>query len=689
MKEYRRITRAAAFIAAFAALVLFAGCGTDDEELLPRDSEAPLFINEILADNGAVAVDPDFGEHSDWIELYNAGAAALDLEGFSLTDDPSSVSPWTFPEGSTIPAGGFLLVWADDRDTTAAAHHTDFKLSASGESVVLRDADGLTADRLDFGEQEEDISWGRVADGGADWAAFASPTPGVSNTGSGNAAPVIVSVRLDPSTPGPNDTVRVVAVVTDDDSAAVTLVWSPGGGMMEAAMEAEAPDTFAASIPPFPEGSTITYWVSAEDTAGVEVRSPANAPSESYAYTVGSAFPLVFINEFLASNSVTGADPDSNEYGDWIELYNGGATDVDLAGWFLSDNPSEPLRWTFPEGSIVEAGGFFLLWADGYDFVGLAVHADFKLSKDGDEVILLSDRSGARIDSTAIEPQTVDVSTGRVTDGGAAWTTFTLPTPDASNSGVGGNTPPAFLSASLAPDPPAAGEAPTVTAVIVDSDGVDTATVRVDVGAGWTEIPLVRAAGDTFTAALPARTGGTPVAWYLYAADPLGAASYDPPAGPLAPRLYTVPGSAPSVLINEFLAGNETGAADPDSGETGDWIELYNAENSPIDLSGWTITDDPEAEPAERWTFPPGASIAAKDRLLLWADGEDFAGIALHADFKLNRGGESILLFDDAGDRADGITFGPQTLDVSYGRTPDGGSAWTFFATPTPGAANP
>ena len=59
------------------------------------------------------------------------------------------------------------------------------------------------------------------------------------------------------------------------------------------------------------------------------------------------AFPVdaqVIINEFLADNALTNFDDDGDNE-DWVELYNQGDEDVDLQGYFLSDNPENPLRW--------------------------------------------------------------------------------------------------------------------------------------------------------------------------------------------------------------------------------------------------------------------------------------------------------------------------------------------------------
>ena len=71
------------------------------------------------------------------------------------------------------------------------------------------------------------------------------------------------------------------------------------------------------------------------------------------------------INEFMSSNSASIAD-DDGDYSDWIELYNAGSSSVNIEGWGLSDNPSNPHKWVFPE-YVIQPGEHLLVWASGKD----------------------------------------------------------------------------------------------------------------------------------------------------------------------------------------------------------------------------------------------------------------------------------------------------------------------------------
>jgi hypothetical protein len=138
------------------------------------------------------------------------------------------------------------------------------------------------------------------------------------------------------------------------------------------------------------------------------------------------------------------------------------------------------------------------------------------------------------------------------------------------------------------------------------------------------------------------------------------------------------------VLINELMAKNQTTIAD-NAGAFPDWLELYNPGDEAVSLAGWTLTDD-ATEPG-KFTFAAGTVLASRAFTLVWADGDPEEGED-HADFKLSGDGEELALFDDEGALADLVTFGPQEVDVSIGRYPDGADEIQVLPVPTPGTSN-
>ncbi len=140
---------------------------------------------------------------------------------------------------------------------------------------------------------------------------------------------------------------------------------------------------------------------------------------------------IVMINEFMADNGTTIAD-ENGEFDDWFELYNAGSEEVDLSGCTMSDSTSTPDEWTMPDGTVLAAGEWLLLWADE-DLDQGPLHADFKLGASGDEIGIWSP-AGDLIDSIEFGAQEEDISSGRAPDGGANWQFFQPATPGESNT---------------------------------------------------------------------------------------------------------------------------------------------------------------------------------------------------------------------------------------------------------------
>jgi hypothetical protein len=142
-----------------------------------------LYINEFVASNDAGVTDP-FGDYEDWIEIYNPGAEPVDLGGMYITDDLATPKKWqipaTEPAATTVPAGGFLLLWADSEPAEGVTH-VNIKLSASGEAIGLYTLAGEVIDEVTFGVQTVNVSAARLPDGSANWVFLATPTPGATN----------------------------------------------------------------------------------------------------------------------------------------------------------------------------------------------------------------------------------------------------------------------------------------------------------------------------------------------------------------------------------------------------------------------------------------------------------------------------------------------------------------------------
>jgi hypothetical protein len=140
-----------------------------------------LRINEFMALNQTTLTDED-NEYSDWIEIYNPTTAAINLYGWSLTDDITLIQQWIFPNVIVNP-GEYLIVFASgkDRNTEGSELHTDFKLSGDGEYLALLNTKGIAVTEFapGFPVQQTDVSYGYYENV---YIGFSDPTPGADNT---------------------------------------------------------------------------------------------------------------------------------------------------------------------------------------------------------------------------------------------------------------------------------------------------------------------------------------------------------------------------------------------------------------------------------------------------------------------------------------------------------------------------
>lgn len=236
-----------------------------------------------------------------------------------------------------------------------------------------------------------------------------------------------------------------------------TPVLSHPGGLFAGSLSVTATCSTAGAVIRYTLDGTEPTTISPVYTAPLAVTNDTEIVARAFldglvpSPTAGAVYRTSFlgINEILASNATATPEmKDHTDFGDWIEIYNGGPSNVDLGGYHLSDNSQQPFRWRIPTGTVVAAGGHLLVWADGGDLqpgmtlrypfwpysnhVTLAYHASFKLSADGEEAGLFSP-AGSRIDSVSFGLQMTDISYGRFPDGAAAWGYFGEPTAGASN----------------------------------------------------------------------------------------------------------------------------------------------------------------------------------------------------------------------------------------------------------------
>lgn len=273
-----------------------------------------------------------------------------------------------------------------------------------------------------------------------------STTPGISNLMNArssyllglsdftNTQPTISNVVLSDSTPALNSTITITAQIKDETDVYIGVRATKYDSFKKERMYDDGLHNDGASNDGvYGVNLSVTnlsnqFFIYAEN-GNIGMFSPQRAEYEYHTFEV--SYDLV-INELSASNKSVYKDA-TGSYEDWIELYNNGTTSINLGDYYLTDDVNDSTQWKLPNEEILP-GKFKIIWASG-DTVRGEDHANFKLSKSGEELALYKSNGGKMepIDLISYEAQTSDYSYGRKSDANKEWITFRIPTPNATN----------------------------------------------------------------------------------------------------------------------------------------------------------------------------------------------------------------------------------------------------------------
>lgn len=476
----------------------------------------------------------------------------------------------------------------------------------------------------------------------------------------------------------------------------------------------------------------IIILIAASSMALVFLISGNEAKSKSYP---------VILNELMLSNKDAIPDENGNFY-DWLELYNTSDKPVDISGCGLTDKLFEAAKWAFPAKTVIEPGGFIVVYCSGEAKLG-AMHTPFKLSAtDG---LTLSDPSGNTIDSLELRMVTTGSSLGR--NENSEWVEFIAPSPGFINSDEGAASYASNLNLEIMDNGVRLNEfmASNATTLIYDGEYPDwielynTTGSDVDIsGCGLSDNILrpkkwVIPEGTIIKANSPlliyctGRDGlvngvlhagfalssfsedivfsganGAIIDSYTYneqqadismARVPDGSGAFNFSAQPSPGFLNTEQGFAAFMLENPLNRGELqlSEAMNNNSGSllvkntSPDWVELYNSSSSPINLNGYALSDNPK-NPA-KWVFPD-YEFLPNTYLTVLATGNDIkdnSGGYFETNFGLSGEGDVILLYSPAGELIDKLQLKNVGFDISYGYV---GNSLKYFDAPSPGQTN-
>ena len=472
-----------------------------------------LKINEIMASN-RTNIANELGKNEDWIEIYNAGTSAVDIAGLYISDNSLVPTlhkiPFGYPAQTTIAAGGYLILWADNEDQEGPLH-LPFRLNKDGDTLLLSQKSSTgtitTLDNFKYGIQNTDISYGCFPDANANKIVFTVPTPNATNTVQSNtniSGLVITEFMAKNSSVIKEETgsyadwieiyntnataVDLGGLFVTNDITNPNMYMIPKGQPSLTTVAAGSYFILWADKQIYINPNHVDFKLSAEkgDIAIVQVRGSANFIIDQVSYTnqgediaygrfpsTASSFMYlptptpgaansnstviakktgITINEVLAWNTSTVQD-EGGSFGDYIEFYNASSSAVDLGGLFVSDSTGYTLKYRIPRNSsantTVQPSSWITFWADGDEAQG-PLHLGFNLNNLGEDVILsqVTETGIQQIDLKTFTSQTANVSYGRFPEASTNWETMT-PTWNAKNVSAASNASLKTISSSV------------------------------------------------------------------------------------------------------------------------------------------------------------------------------------------------------------------------------------------------
>ncbi len=471
-------------------LALLFGCSAQiSEPVNTYQKDNILLINEVMSSNGNYAQAQD-GEFYDWVELYNNTDEDMNLEGFYFSDSGVEPLKWSFP-AVTIKARSYLVVYLSGLNVWDGANeiHTNFKLTSTGERLLLSHSSGDVLQQIDIPSIPRNVSYGRDSES-SQFMWFSVATPGSVNTNGVLDTEDLVFPTYDivvneymsnnvysfADSEGNHydwaelyncslEAIDLTGFYLTDDRYN-TMKWEfPAGtvvssgdylvvycsGLDTVSSAGEIHSSFSLSDDDdrlcvySPEGLLCSYLdicrlpedvstgLTEHDQQQLFARSTPGSANTTFSYPLSSVLSADINDGVFISETMSVSGTRANYSNDWIEIYNSTDTAVDLTGYGLSTN-EDTVEYTFP-ATTLKPGGYLLVYCTGTEqaISGKTLKTSFRLKNSG-ETLYLSNSLGYIIDIFSTGKQRNGYSSGRDETNPSTRVFFSKPTPGKANN---------------------------------------------------------------------------------------------------------------------------------------------------------------------------------------------------------------------------------------------------------------
>lgn len=615
---------------------------TVDPSYVAPTAPPSIWINEVLAGHSNSA-DPDR------IELFNFGASTVSLAGMGLSDTATEKFKFTFPVGTTLAPGQFLVLFGD-KLASPPGLHAGFGLKAEGDQVFLHDTlakGGRLLDSVEYGSQVPDLSIGRLS--GGVWS-LNQPTLGSANLPqpTGDAHNLRINEWLAANevlfrndfvelhNPGALPVALDGVFLTDNLPvqphlhALPPLSFIGAGGYLRLTADGQ----------PQQGGDHLNFKLASE--VGQIALTDANGVIDAVSYIQ------------QRTDISRGRSPDGSEHFAFFPQPTPGAA-----------NPGSAFQFSTNSLSLITRDNLWNYSATGDD-LGTTWHA-IGYAEPG----WLSGRG------TFYHGNNADRIPGPIN------TTLPFTNPEQLTF---------YFRTHFTAPAVSAGDSLILSHVLDDGaafwlNGQLLTSYNLPAGATYSTraSSSVNDASAVGPITLPAnllQPGDNVLAVEVHQSS----SSSSDIAFAASLALVTVSSNRINtpIVLNEVLVDNRSLANE--FGHAG-WVELFNPSDAPVDLTGLSLTDD--LAQSRKWMAPAGTTLPADARLVIFCDPTKPAGTN-NTGFALDARGGGVYLFDAqvrGGPLLDSVTFGLQVADLSIGRINDGDGAW-LLTLATPGTAN-
>jgi len=458
---------------------------------------ASLRLNEVMASNKG-AVPDENGEYPDWVEIQNLTDTALDISGYGLTDDMLVAAKWVFPSGTVIEPNGYLVVYCSGSAKSEPLHAAfklktgdELVLSNStGKAIDSISIQGVSSNATLGRDPDDPAQWIELTSPSPGYpntqqgmdAYHASLTQTAESIGvvinefmASNKTTIAGPDGLYPDWIELYNTTNAAVDlsgcgISDDENkpgkwrfpentsigAGEYLIVYCSGRESNAPGAIEIPfslNSYAESVVLSNTAGKIldSFAYTSQDTDHAMARTPDGTgefaptaqPTPGYPNTQEGVaqFALtstmgksgLILSEVMSANYSYFKDK-TGEYPDWVEVTNVSGETIDLSGYALSNNPKNPGKWRFAEGTSLAPNEQIVVLATGNTGEPAQKknpEANFRISADG-EVVLLYAPDGTLLDKLSLAQSRADVSYGRANSGELLY--YDEPTPGSPNS---------------------------------------------------------------------------------------------------------------------------------------------------------------------------------------------------------------------------------------------------------------